>query len=184
MVDQQASVGQQATRSRSRAKCSPALIWKNGKDGARFAAPTRGERSIPSNAAVAAPGRQGAMAQGAIVFAAGFVLTIEGQMLAPLLEAALVEDGDEAIALGRVLVTESRLSLVASRNFSAALPRGLADLTGRRHDLTTAAATSSRPQSRSYAGSRPKRTGAWASPTPPRRFPTGHRLCVAVQPNW
>jgi len=91
-------------------------------------------------AAVAAPGRQGAMARGALVFAAGFVLTIEGQTVTPLLAAALAGDGDEAIALRRVLVTNSRLSSVASRQFSAAILRGLGELTGRGHDLTNAAA--------------------------------------------
>lgn len=91
-------------------------------------------------AAVAAPGRQGAMARGALVFAAGFVLTIEGQTVTPLLKAALEGDSDEAIALRRVLVTDSRLSAVASRTFSTAILRGVSELTGRGHDLTNAAA--------------------------------------------
>lgn len=92
------------------------------------------------DAAVVAPGRQGAMARGALVFAAGFVLTIEGQSVTPLIEAALAGDGDEAIALRRVLVTDSRLSSVASRTFSGAVLRGVGELTGRGHDLTNAAA--------------------------------------------
>ena len=89
---------------------------------------------------VAAPGRQGAMARGALVFAAGFVLTIEGQNVSRLLEAALAGDGNEAIALRRVLVTDSRLSSVASRTFSAAVLRGISEISGRGHDLTNAAA--------------------------------------------
>jgi hypothetical protein len=98
------------------------------------------ELLVALDAAVAAPGRQGTMARGALVFAAGFVLTIEGQTVAPLLEAALAGDGDEAIALRRVLVTDSRLSSVASRTFSTAILRGVSELTGRGHDLTNAAA--------------------------------------------
>jgi hypothetical protein len=92
------------------------------------------------DAAVAAPGRQGAMARGALVFAAGFVLTIEGQTVTPLLEAALAGDGDEAIALRRVLVTDSRLSSVASRTFTVAILRGVGELIGQGNDLINAAA--------------------------------------------
>ena len=92
------------------------------------------------DAAVAAPGRQGAMARGALVFAAGFVLTIEGQTVTPSLEAALAGDSDEAIALRRIFVTKSRLSSIASRTFSAAIRRGVGELVGRGHEPINAAA--------------------------------------------
>jgi hypothetical protein len=90
--------------------------------------------------AAEASGRQGVMARGALVVAAGFVLTIEGQLVSALLDAALAGDGDEGVALRRLLVTSSRLSSVASQKFSAHILRGLNELTGRSHDLTNAAA--------------------------------------------
>ncbi|MBM9400784.1 SIR2 family protein [Gluconacetobacter azotocaptans] len=90
--------------------------------------------------AAGAQGRQGAMARGALVFTAGFVLTIEGQQVTPLLDAALAGDGDEGVSLRRVLVTNPSLSPVASRTFSAHVLRGLNELTDRGHGLTNAAA--------------------------------------------
>ena len=98
------------------------------------------ELLLALNTAVSAPGRQGAMARGALVLAAGFVLTIEGQTVTQSLADALAGDGDEAIALRRVLVARSRLSSVASRTFSEAILRGVSELTGRGHDFTNAAA--------------------------------------------
>lgn len=90
--------------------------------------------------AVLAEGRQGVMARGALISSAGFVLTIEGQTVEPLLEAALSGDGDEATALRRVLLTNSRLSLLACRTFSSAVLRAAAELTGRSHIHNIAAA--------------------------------------------
>ncbi|MEG3153514.1 SIR2 family protein [Sphingomonas sp. RB1R13] len=90
--------------------------------------------------AAAAPGRQGTMARGALVYAAGFVLTVVGEQMAEPLGAALTDDGDEGRALRRVLVTDGRLSSIASRTFGAAILRGLDELTGQGHDLTNAAA--------------------------------------------
>ncbi len=90
--------------------------------------------------AARAPGRQGAMARGALVYAAGFVLTIDGQDVASIIGEALGQSSDEGVALRRVLVTDSRLSQVVSRQFAPQILRGLGELTGRGHDLTNAAA--------------------------------------------
>lgn len=104
-----------------------------------------GEAPDPSlleavGAAAAAPGRQGAMARGALVFATGFVLAVVGEELVPALDGALAGDGAEGIALRRVLVTQSRLSSLASRTFSRHVLRGLHEVGGRGRDLSVAAA--------------------------------------------
>ena len=90
--------------------------------------------------AASAPGRQGAMARGALVFAAGFVLTVVGKEIVPLLDTALDGDGAEGAALRRVLVTQSRLSSLGSRTFSRHILRGLHEVSGRGRDLSNAAA--------------------------------------------
>ena len=90
--------------------------------------------------AAGALGRQGAMARGALVYAAEFVLTFDGQQVIPLLDKALAGDDDEGVALRRVLVTDASISSITSKAFSAHILRGLNELTGRGHDLTNAAA--------------------------------------------
>lgn len=87
-----------------------------------------------------APGRQGAMARGALVYATGFVLTLEGLDVAARLERALGGDDEEGIALRHVLVASSQLSSVASRTFPDAILRGLTELTGQGREASHAAA--------------------------------------------
>jgi hypothetical protein len=109
--------------------------------------------------AVAAPGRQGAMARGALVFAAGFVLTIAGQQVTPALEGALAGDDEQGVALRRVLVVSSRVSMLASRTFSAPILRGLVELWAATLSSPTPRPRLSPRHCRSCAANRPRRIG-------------------------
>ncbi|MCP3732568.1 SIR2 family protein [Sphingomonas sp. MG17] len=90
--------------------------------------------------AAGAEGRQGAFARAALIHAAGFVTTIEGQQVEPILGVAMEGEGDEARALRAVLVSDTRLSAAASRAFPRSILQGVHELAARGHDATAAAA--------------------------------------------
>lgn len=90
--------------------------------------------------AAGAEGRQGTLARAVLVNAAGFVLTIEGQNVAGMLDAALGDATAEGVALRAVLVNQARLSVVASQAFGKHILRGAIEVDGRGQAASTAAA--------------------------------------------
>ena len=87
-----------------------------------------------------AEGRQGAFARASLIRVAGFVLSIEGQQIGPLLDAALTGDGVEATALRTVLVNNMRLSSVATRAFGRHILHGAMEV-GEKGDAAKAVAS-------------------------------------------
>ncbi|NMX50132.1 SIR2 family protein [Pseudomonas veronii] len=90
--------------------------------------------------AASAEGRQGTMARAVLVNAAGFVLTIEGQNVTGILDAALGGATDEGVALRAILVNQARLSIVASQAFAKHILRGVIEVDGRGQAASNAAA--------------------------------------------
>lgn len=78
--------------------------------------------------AAGATGRQGAFARAVLINAAGFVLTIEGQNVTRMLDAALKGATAEGLALRSILVNQARLSIVASRVFRKHILRGVIEV--------------------------------------------------------
>jgi hypothetical protein len=78
--------------------------------------------------AASAKGRQGVMARAILIESAGFVESINGQGITPLLDAALGGDTGEAVALRSVMVRHGRLSRPAYRAFSIHILRGVTEL--------------------------------------------------------
>lgn len=90
--------------------------------------------------AAGAEGRQGTLARAVLVNAAGFVLTIEGQNVAGMLDAALDGATAEGVALRAVLVNQARVSIVTSQAFGKHILRGVIEVDGRGHAASNAAA--------------------------------------------
>ncbi|WP_435608068.1 SIR2 family protein [Pseudomonas knackmussii] len=90
--------------------------------------------------AAAAEGCQGTYARAILVRDAAFVLSIDGQTVADVLDAALTGDAIEAVALRAVLVHWTSLSSIVSSTFSRHILRGVTEFDGHSRNWVLAAA--------------------------------------------
>lgn len=87
-----------------------------------------------------AVGRQGIFARAVLIRDAAFVLSIDGQTVTGLLDAALTGESIEATALRSVLVNRANLSSMTSRVFSKHILQGVTEIGSRDRSSRTAAA--------------------------------------------
>jgi len=90
--------------------------------------------------AASTEGRQGMFARAVLIRDAAFVLSIDGQTVAELLDAALSGESVEAAALRSVLVNMAHLSSTTSRVFCRHILQGVTEVGGRDRSARTAAA--------------------------------------------
>lgn len=90
--------------------------------------------------AASTEGRQGVFARAVLIRDAAFVLSIDGQTVAELLDAALSGDSIEAAALRSVLVNRAHLSSTTSRVFCRHILQGVTEVGGRDQSSRKAAA--------------------------------------------
>lgn len=85
-------------------------------------------------------GRQGVFARAVLIRDAAFVLSIDGQAVTGLLDAALTSESVEAAALRSVLVNQANLSSTTSRVFCKHILQGVTEIGGRDRSSRAAAA--------------------------------------------
>ncbi|XVJ47850.1 SIR2 family protein [Pseudomonas sp. UBT] len=90
--------------------------------------------------AASTEGRQGIFARAVLIRDAAFVLSIDGQTVAGLIDAALTGESAEAAALRSVLVNRANLSSTTSRVFCKHILQGVTEIGGRDRSSRTAAA--------------------------------------------
>lgn len=88
----------------------------------------------------ATEGRQGVFARAVLIRDAAFVLSIDGQTVTGLLDAALTGESVEAAGLRSVLVNRANLSSTTSRAFCKHILQGVTEIEGRDQSARTAAA--------------------------------------------